>query len=193
MAALHHVLLIDDHVVAQIVEAHLVVCAVGDVAGIRRLALFLRQIMHNHAHGHAEEAENAAHVLALELGQIIVDGHDMHAFAGERVEVSRHGCRQGLALAGLHLGNAALMEHDAAEHLHAELALARHAVGRLAYDGICFRQQVVQRFAVFKPLAELDGLAAQLLVSQRFVRFFKRIDLIDNFVQAFDLPGGRVE
>lgn len=85
------------------------------------------------------------------------------------------------------------MEHDAAEHLHAELALARHAVGRLAYDGICFRQQVVQRFAVFKPLAELDGLAAQLLVSQRFVRFFKRIDFIDNFVQAFDLPGGRVE
>ena len=37
----------------------------------------------------------AAHVLALELGQIIVDGHDMHAFAGERVEVSRHCCRQG--------------------------------------------------------------------------------------------------
>ena len=149
MAALHHVLLVDDHVVAQVVEAHLVVRAVGDVAGIRRLALFLRQIMHNHADGHAQEAEDATHVLALELGQIIVDGHDMHAFAGERVQVGRHGRRQGLALAGLHLGNAALMEHDAAEHLHAELALARHAVGRLAYDGICFRQQVIQRFAIF--------------------------------------------
>ena len=193
MTALHHVLLIDHHVVAQIVKAHLVVRAVGHVAGISRLALFLRQIMHDHAHSHAEEAENAAHVFALELSQIVVDGDDMHALARERVEIRRHGRRQGLALAGLHLGDAALMEHDAAEHLHAELALARHAAGRFAHDGIRFRQQVVQRFAVFEPLTEFDGLAAQLLVGQRLVRFFKRIDLIDNFVQAFDLPGGRVE
>ena len=46
---------------------------------------------------------------------------------------------------------------------------------------------------VFEALAELHGLAAKLLVGQRLVFFFKRINLIDNFVQAFDLPGGRVE
>ena len=117
----------------------------------------------------------------------------MHAFAGERVEVSRHGCRQGLALAGLHLGNAALMEHDAAEHLHAELALARHAVGCLANDGVCFRQQVIQRFAIFDALAEFHGLAAELFVAQCLMCFFKRVDFIDDFIQAFDLPGRRVE
>ena len=193
VAALHHVLLVDHHVVAQVIKAHLVVRAVGHVAGIRRLALLLRQIVHDHAHGHAEEAEDAADVFALELGQIVVDGHDVHALARKRVEVRRHGRRQGLALAGLHLGDAPLMEHDAAEHLHAELALAGHAAGRLAHDGICLRQQIIQRFAVFEALAELHGLAAKLLVGQRLVFFFKRINLIDNFVQAFDLPGGRVE
>ena len=138
--------------------------------------------MHDHADGHAEEAEDAPHVLALELGQIVVDGDDVHALAGQRVEVGRHGRRQGFALAGLHLRDAALMEHDTAEHLHAELALAGHAAGRLAHDGIRFRQQVVQRFAVLEALAEFDGLAAQLLVGQRLVRLFKRINLIDNLV-----------
>ena len=155
VAALHHVLLVDHHVVAQVIKAHLVVRAVGHVAGIRRLALLLRQIVHDHAHGHAEEAEDAADVFALELGQIVVDGHDVHALAQKRVEVRRH--------------------------------------GRLAHDGIRFRQQIIQRFAVFEALAELHGLAAKLLVGQRLVFFFKRINLIDNFVQAFDLPGGRVE
>ena len=99
VAALHHVLLGMTHV-----EAHFaVVRSVGHVAGIRRLTLLLRQIMHDHAHGHAEEAEDAADVFALELGQIVVDGHDVHALARKRVEVRRHGRRQGLALAGLHL------------------------------------------------------------------------------------------
>ena len=43
VAALHHLLLVDGHVVAQVVEAHLVVGAVGDVRGVGRAALLGRQ------------------------------------------------------------------------------------------------------------------------------------------------------
>ena len=117
----------------------------------------------------------------------------MDAFSGEGVQVGRHGRGQGLALTGLHLGNTSLMEYDAAEHLHAELALARHAVGCLANDGVCFRQQVIQRFAIFDALAEFHGLAAELFVAQCLMCFFKRVDFIDDFIQAFDLPDRRVE
>ena len=44
------------HVVAQVVEAELVVGAVGDVAGVGRLALLVVELVHDHADGEAEEA-----------------------------------------------------------------------------------------------------------------------------------------
>ena len=49
VAALDHVLGPVLHVVAQIIEAELVVGAVGHVAGIGRLALGILQPMHDHA------------------------------------------------------------------------------------------------------------------------------------------------
>ena len=53
--ALHHGLERMAHVVAQIVEAELVVGAVGDVAGIGVAALRVVQAGHDHAHAQAEE------------------------------------------------------------------------------------------------------------------------------------------
>ena len=44
------------HVVAQVVEADLVVGAVGDVAGVGGLALLVVEIVHDHADREAEEA-----------------------------------------------------------------------------------------------------------------------------------------
>ena len=87
MAALHHVLEPVLHVVAQIVEAELVVGAVGDVARIGGLALLVVEPVHDHADGEPEEAVDLAHPFGVALGEVVVDGHDMHAPAGERVEV----------------------------------------------------------------------------------------------------------
>ncbi len=87
MAALHHLGLVDGHVVAQVVKAHLVVRAVGDVGRIGLLALGARHVVHNQADAQAKEAVDLAHPLAVTAGEIIVDGDDVHALAGQRVEV----------------------------------------------------------------------------------------------------------
>ena len=50
---LDHVVELELHVVAQIVEAKLVVCAVGDVAGIGGAPGVVLQAMHDAAHGEA--------------------------------------------------------------------------------------------------------------------------------------------
>jgi hypothetical protein len=44
----------------------------------------------------------------------------VNALAGEGVQVNRHGGSQRLPLAGLHLSDLALMQHDAPHHLHIE-------------------------------------------------------------------------
>ena len=53
----------------------------------------------------------------------------------ERVEVGGQRGDEGLALAGLHLGDAALVQHDAADELHVVVPHVQHAAPGLAHDG----------------------------------------------------------
>ena len=77
------------HVVAQVVEAELVVGAVGDVGGVSHPPLVGRHLREDHADVQAQEAVHPAHPLAVPFGQIVVDGDDVHALAGHAVEVGR--------------------------------------------------------------------------------------------------------
>ena len=87
------------------------------------------------------------------------------AFEGVEIEGQRGDER--LAFAGLHLGDLALMEDDAADELDVEVAHADAPPRRLADDGEGLRQDVVHALAVGQALAELVGLGAQLGVAQR--------------------------
>ena len=130
-----HVLEPELHVVAQVVEAELVVGAIGDISQIGLLALHVVEIVDDAADRQSEKAIDLTHPFGVAAGEIIVDGHDVHAVAGQRVEVDGEGRDQGLALAGLHLGDHPAMQHDAAHQLHVEMALAERAFGGFAHGG----------------------------------------------------------
>ena len=164
VAALDHVLQPVLHVVAQIVEAIFVVGAVGDVARIGFLALGVVQPVDDHAGGHAEEGVDLPHPFGVALGQIVVDGDDVDPLAGQCVEIDRERRHQGLALAGLHLGDIAFVQHDAADQLHVEMPLAEGALGGLAHGGEGRNQNVVQGLAVRELLLEFVGTCFQGVV-----------------------------
>ena len=166
VAALHHVLAAHGHVVAQVVEAELGVGAVGDVGVVLRAALLGSHVGLDDADLEAEEAVHLAHPLGVALGQVVVDGDEVGALAGEPVEVHRHGGDERLALAGLHLGDVAVVQDDAAENLDVEGPHAERPLGGLAGDGERLEQQIVEHLAVLVALAELGRLAAQLLVAE---------------------------
>ncbi len=109
-----------------------------------------------------EERVDPAHPLGVATGEIVVHGDDVHALAGQRVEIDRERGDQRLAFAGLHLGDLALVQDHAALELDVEVALAERPLGALAHRGEGLGQQVVERFALLQALAELDGLAFQL-------------------------------
>ena len=105
--ALHVVVDAELHVVAQVVEAELVVLAVGDVAAVRVAScssspcwLTITPVRQ------AEEAVEPAHPLGVAAREVVVDGDDVHALALERVQVRGERRDQRLAFAGLHLGDA---------------------------------------------------------------------------------------
>ena len=188
MTALDHVLEAVLHVVAQIVEAVFVVGAVGDVAGVGLLALGVVEPVDDHADGHAEEVVDLAHPFGVAPGEVIVDGDDMDALAGERVEIDRKRRNQRLAFAGLHLGDVAFMQHHAADQLDVEMALPERALGRLAHGGEGRNQDVVQRLAVGELVAEFGGAGFQRLVRQRGDFGFQRIDGVDAGLISLDPP-----
>ncbi len=166
VAALDHVGRLPRHVVAQVVEAELVVRAVRDVGGVLLAALLRGLAREDHARGHAEGAEHAAHELALVAGEVVVDRDDVHAARCDGVEVGRQGGDQGLALARLHLGDVAEVEGRAAHDLDVEVAEAERTAGRLADRGEGLGEEVVEGLAVGVALAQLDGLVLQLLVGE---------------------------
>ena len=137
-----------------------------------------------------EEAVHLAHPLAVALGKIVVHRDDVHAVSGERVEVSGESGDERFALAGLHLGDAPLMEHDAADELHAVGIKPEHAARGLAHGGKGLGQNVVERFTVGEPRLEFRRLGAQLLVRQGAVLVRHRLDLIDDRINALEFPLG---
>ena len=143
--------------------------------------------MHDQADGEAEEAVDLAHPLAVAPGEIIVHGDDMHALAGERVEVRRQHGDERLSLAGLHLGDAALMQHNAADELHAKRLHAEHAPRGLARGGKRLRQQGIERFARIVALLEFVGLGAQLLIRHGGVGVRQRLYFICDRIKPLQL------
>ncbi len=133
VAPLHHVLGAHGHVVAQVVEAELVVGAVGQVGGVGRAALVGQHRGLDEPHRQAQEAVDAPHPFGVALGQVVVDRDHVHPEAAQGVEVDRHRGDQRLALAGLHLGDHAPVQGARPDDLDVEMALAQHPLRSLPH------------------------------------------------------------
>ena len=190
--ALHHLFLINDHIVAQVIKPELVVRAIGNIAGIRCAARIVVQLMYDAAHRKAQETVDFSHPLRVAFGQIIVDRNDMHAFPRERVQIGRQRFGYGLSFAGFHFRDAALMEHDAAKKLHIEMALPNGALRCFAHNRKRFRQERIQRFTFAKPLFELLGFRAQRCIGKRLHLRLQFIDALHLRHQLLDSAFARI-
>ena len=123
----------------------------------------------------------------MELGKVIVDRNNVHALAGECVEVCGQGCGQGFTFTGAHLRNAALMQYDTAQKLHRERTHADRSHRAFARHGKCLRQNGVQAFAACNALFELLGLTTQFVIRHFLIFRLKRLDRIHDLAQFLDL------
>ena len=184
---LHHLLALVFHIVAQIVEAELVVRAVGDVAEIGGAALEVRQVRDDHADGQAEEPVDLAHPVRVALGEIVVHGDDVNALPFQRVQIDGQRRDEGLALAGPHLGDLAAVEDNAADHLHVIMTLAERTFGRLANGGEGLGQDVVEGLARLQPVLENPGLLAQPVVGHHLQLGLEGVDLVHDLAERADV------
>ncbi len=132
------------HVVAQVIETELVVGAVSDIGVVGGAALAVIEIVHDRSDGQAEVAVDAAHPIGIAVGQVVVDGDDVNAFACERVQVTGERGDERFAFAGFHFGDAAAVESDAADQLNIEVAHVQYAAAGFAANGESFYKDVVE-------------------------------------------------
>ena len=186
--ALHLEALALHHVVAQKIEAELVVGAVGDVAGIGG-ALVVRGLSRDDdADGKPHETVHFAHPRRVAGGEVIVDGHHMDAVARERVEIGGKHRNQRLAFARRHLGDSALVQRDCAHDLLEEGAQPQHPVARLAHCGVGVIEHIVELFAARDARPELLRHARQFLVGQLFILVRERVHLPRHAADFVQFP-----
>ena len=111
----------------------------------------------------------------------------MGALALQGIEVERQHRDQGLALAGLHLGDLSLVEDHAADHLDIEGAQPDGSARRFPDHGKGFGQHVVEQLALLQPLAKLGGLRLQLIVGELFDQRLELVHVGDPLEVPLDL------
>ena len=131
---------------------------------------------------------HGARPLGVALGEVVVDRDEVHARPRQRVEVERLRGDERLALAGLHLGDVALVEDDAAHHLDLEELDLPVAAEGLADRRVGLEEELLERLAVLDPLLELGLLALELGVRQLLELGLKREDVLRLFGDALDAP-----
>ena len=171
--ALGLALLVQHHVVAQIIESELVVGAVGDVRPVRLLPCDRAQVLETVVFGgelgvvkkaalvrvagavlddrgrKPQQLVDRPHQLQADFGEIVVRRDKMRAAPGQRVQVERQRRHQCFAFAGLHLRDLARVEDAAADQLHVVVAQADGAAGRFAHRGERLRHHFVENLLLF--------------------------------------------
>ena len=187
VAALDAVLERCGHVVAQVVEAELRVGAVGDVAGVFALPRLVVVGVLDRGDADPERVVDRLHPFGVAAGEVVVDGDDVDAVAGERVEEDASVAVRVLPSPVLHLGDRAVVQNHAADQLHVEVALADRAPRRLTGQREGLGQEVVERLAAAGPLAQRVDLGEQLLVLEQLHLGLDRVDLLGTLLVRAEL------
>jgi len=111
----------------------------------------------------------------------------MDAETRQGVEVDGQGGDEGLSFACCHLGDPALVQHDAADELDVEMAHSQGAPGRFAGNGEGLGQERVELFAAGEPFPEMRGHGLKLIVAQGFHSVFKLVRPVDDGLNALEL------
>ena len=206
VTALHLLGLVRGHaVVTEVVEAELAVGAVGDVALVLGAADVRRLIVLNAADAEAEELEEVAHPLGVASGQVVVDGDDVDAAAGEGIERDGKGSHQGLAFPRGHFRNHPAVQghttdeldvkvdHVPRQRLIADRQLATaETTGRVFHDRVALGHDLIENLGLDVGELGLDLVPSLAGFVDRGLLLIERGLLPSAVAEVVDIEGGEV-
>jgi hypothetical protein len=129
----------------------------------------------------------------VSAGEVVIDGDEVGAFSGERVEDERSGGDEGFSFTGLHFGDSALVKNESTNELDVEVAHAEGSSADFTSAGESFDSERVKFLTAHGSVAEGVAAIFQLLFGESFNLFFKGVDLLDDRHDELDILLGGVE
>src|SRR5205807_4590188 len=111
----------------------------------------------------------------------------VHALAIEGIQINRKGGDERFSFTGPHLGDGAVVEHDAADQLDVEMAHVEEAAAGLTHYGEGLNQQVIGGCALSHALSEFNGFSGKVDIGELLHLRFELIDGRDGRQKRFDL------
>src|SRR5664280_172805 len=103
--------------ISQVVEAELVVRAIGDVGCVSSAALFRRAVVLKEADRHAKKLINGPHPVPVTFDQVVIDRDKVTSMTHDGVQVQGAGGNKRLPFAGLHLCDVPKVKRNASKQL----------------------------------------------------------------------------
>ena len=186
--SLYQLLLVDNHVITQVIKAQLIVGYISNITVISGTPLISCAAVQNHADGQSQSLMYLAHPGRVTMGQIIVDRNDMDALTLQCVQVSRKGGHQGLSFTCLHLGDTSLMQDNTTNQLYPVMLHTKHTLRSLADSREGLYQQIIQGLAIGQTLLEFFCLSLQFFIRKLLHLRAERFDPIHQRVNQLQLP-----
>ena len=128
------------HVVAQVIEAELVVGSVCDIAAVCLTAALIVHVGDNYTDCEAQEAVNRAHPGCVTLCQVVVDGYDVDSVAFKGVEIACGDAGERFSFTGFQLKDLSLVQDYGSHYLDIVVAFTQDPAACLAHQCIGLRQ-----------------------------------------------------
>ena len=186
--SLYHLFLTSYHVVTQVVKTEFVICTVCDIAVICFTAFVIIHTIQDTAYCQTQESVNLTHLCCVTLCQIVIDCNDMHTFAFQCIQVCRQCCHQCFTFTCFHFRDTALVHDNTTHQLYGEMFHIQHmGTGRcFSYHRICFRQDLIQCFAICQTILEFLCFASQFFIRKVFILGTQCFDLCHDRLDFFD-------
>ena len=136
----HQLLLIDHHVITQIIETKFVVGNIGNVAVVCGSSLFRLHVVQNHTNRQSKKFMYLAHHLSITLCQIVIDSYYMNSFSFQSVQISRRGTYKRFTFTGFHLSDTSLVQNNSTHQLNAEMLHIQYTFCSFTHSSKSFRQ-----------------------------------------------------
>ena len=163
---LYQLLLVDNHIVTQIIETKFIIGNIRNITLICFLTFIMIHIIQNHAYGQSQELMYFSHPFSITFCQVIIDGNDMNTFSFQCIQICRRCGNKCLTFTGLHLCDTSLMKNDTTDELYPVMLHAKHTFCSFTDSCKSFRKKIVQSFSFCKSFFIFFCFTTQLLIRQ---------------------------
>ena len=125
----------ESQMITQVIKTKL---GIGNVHHVARICLATFRLRHtalDQANTKAEEAMDLAHLFHITTSEVVVSGDNERRLAGERVDVAGKRRNEGLALTGIHFGQASAVQDETTKKLDIVVALLQDSPVINAIEG----------------------------------------------------------